>query len=165
MKIALAIITMLVVGIFAVPTKAQTYTTNTPFPCHGASLQQYWYETLKLDGFNCWGIEVYDDSGTPKATYYFNGQSANRFEVYIPGQNGFSVAYGTFIGTSFTDPKPGCTIAACAGKFEFTWSGPDTNGVQHSGSVSGEWVNYQICGGRGCQYWAPKLLSSALTLN
>ena len=153
----------------AVSAKAQTtyQASNTPFVCDAATLARV---PLSWSMFACRGLIYKDASGNQVADLFFWG--SGRIEVFTP-----SWTMGPYTSslslTNFTPPDPEycgvinqfCKSGVTPGAFSFTWSGTDANGVQHSGSVSGTWINQQVCGGRGCQYYHPYLESAALTLN
>lgn len=51
------------------------------------------------------------------------------------------------------------------GTFAYNWSGTDANNAPHSGSTSGTWIEQQVAGGRGCQWFHPFLESAPLTIS
>ena len=159
----LATLALLVVGL-ACTSKAQTtypatYAGTANYVCHAASL----HPVTSFGQFNCWGVNFFDSYGIKGGTYYFRDDVANRFGLFtadgdVAEPTQYQISQITQV-TKFTIPS------LVPGEFSFTWTLTDANGVVHTGSVSGTWINHQICGGRGCQYWAPQLVSDSITIN
>jgi hypothetical protein len=137
-----------------------TYSSNTPFYCQPSSAQPI--QSFQL--FNCRGITYKNADGTTALEYFFSGYP-NWFELWQPtffGQAQQSVTLVDFTLPNPVRPQPG--VVTTPGTFAFNWALTDANGASHTGSVSGTWVNHQQCGGRGCYWWQPELLSNSITI-
>lgn len=146
--------------VMSLPMFAQTtYTSTNHFICDMASL----YPVTSFNQFSCRGITYHDASNTLMVEYFFRG-SPNWFDLYTA--NGYVVRppasqsnYLTQL-TAFTQPANGGP-----GTFAFHWTLTDAAGTVHTGAVSGTWEDITICGGRGCRWHAPDLLSNTITIN
>jgi len=151
--------------LFAVPSHAQTtYSSDTRFYCDMASAQPI----TSFQQFSCRGITYDNANGTVALEYYFQGGiPRNWFDLYqsspLTYGQGTVTQVTTFTLPSPLRPEPGVTTVP--GQFAFNWTMTDENGVVHTGTVSGTWFNQQVCGGRGCYWWAPKLLSNSITIS
>jgi hypothetical protein len=142
----------------AAGTTPVTYTGKANFICAAASAAP----VTSFSQFSCGGINFYDANNVSAGTYSFS--YTTRFALYtvngevaqppVQGSNAITAL------TGFTTPS-----ATSPGTFAFTWTLTDANNAVHTGSVSGTWVNYHICGGRGCAWWAPELVTNAITIN
>lgn len=150
LKTALALLSLLLFGVFGVSTAQTTVTTSKPFICDPASRYPIFY----FGEFSCRGIGTIASDGVE---YFFWGQP--RIEIFT---SNYSIGpyTSTLTLTGFTQPSNGQP-----GTYSFNWSGTDGNGVAHAGFASGTWVDQLICGGRGCQWHAPKLLSTSFTVS
>jgi hypothetical protein len=119
-----------------------TYTLNKPFYCDPASM----YPVTSLSEFTC-----RINNPTSPAGYYPNFLDASGNKVglywweslprlYVVTEN-WTVTNATFQVTNFTTQ----TVA-------FNWSGTDSNGNPHNGTVKAIWTSRQVCGGRYCWY-------------
>jgi hypothetical protein len=161
---------VLALAIGNIAAKAQTtyssnYTSNTPFYCDAASAQPL----TSFQQFSCRGI-VYDNANhTVALEYSFQGGiPRNWYDLYQTNPPISGQSLGTVTETQFTLPspiRPEAGVTTIPGQFAFKFTMTDAKGVLHSGTVSGTWVNYQVCGGRGCYWWIPKLLSNSITIN
>jgi len=161
-KLAIAVASFML-ACLNVKAQSTTYSSNTPFYCDAASAQPI----TSFQQFSCRGITYDDPDGTVALEYFFQGGiPRNWFELFNASPS-FS-GQGTVTQTNFTlpnpvRPEPGVTTVP--GQFAVNWTMTDTNGVVHTGLVSGTWVNHQQCGGRGCYWWQPRLLSNSITIN
>lgn len=160
-------------AVSAPSAKAQTtYTLNKPFTCDSVSAYPItsWSEfTCRINNPVPYPVVLpnfLDANGHKAALYVW--ASLPRLYVEPPA---WSTTNASFQLTNFTTPLPsGCGRASnpCTtpGAFAFNWSGTDTNGNPYSGTVSGTWISEQICGGRGCYWFAPVLEpGTMLTVN
>lgn len=136
-----------------------TYTSTKPFICDMASA----HPVTSFSQFSCRGITIHDANNTLQVEYFFR-DSPNWFDLYTangdvvrPPQTGTN--YMTQL-TTFTDPASGQP-----GTYAFNWTLTDAAGTVHTGRASGTWQDVQICGGRGCYWHAPELLSNSITIN
>jgi hypothetical protein len=146
----------------SLPVKAQstypvTYKGTANFVCDAASA----YPVTSFGQFSCRGIRFYDANNVLAGSYYF----MNFFRFLLYTVNGDVAAplpgWGQNTGvTHFTQPGTNSP-----GTFAFNWTITDANNVVHTGSVSGTWKNFLICGGRGCRWWAPELVTNSITIN
>lgn len=140
----------------SLPMFAQTTLTmpTAYFLCDAASA----HPVTSFYQFQCRGIKLDNPSGTLIGSFFWftNGIVEVNLPV-IPGQDVYD---SSLTLDSFTEPS-----ANGPGTFRFSWRVEDGNGVYHSGTASGSWVDYVICGGRGCYWHAPKLLSFSTTAN
>jgi hypothetical protein len=143
---------------FAATTYPVTYNGSANFVCDAASA----HPVTSIYQFSCRGVSFYDANNALAGTYYF--RVVNWFDLYTV--NG-DVARPPVQGTNFPIEVTGFTLPSATGPgtFAFNWTLTDANKVVHTGSVSGTWVNFQICGGRGCYWWAPKLVTNSITIN
>jgi len=134
-----------------------TYSTDTPFVCNAASA----HPVTSFYQFTCRGMTWKDASGNVLAEYFIYG-GYNEAAVYAtaPPVSFNDFRNSTLQITSFSQPANGNP-----GTYSFDWTTVDPNGVSHSGSASGTWVDFVICGGRGCYWHAPKLVSNSITIN
>jgi hypothetical protein len=119
---------------------------------------------VATDQFSCRGVSFYDANKALAGTYYFQYTVRNWFDLYTV--NG-DVARPSVLGTDYITAVTGFTEPGTngPGTFAFTWTLTDANNVVHTGSVAGTWVNFHICGGRGCRWWAPELVTNSITIN
>jgi hypothetical protein len=146
---------------FAATTYPVTYNGSANFVCDAASL----HPVTSIYQFSCRGINFYDANNAFAGTYYF--RVVNWFLLYTVNPVNGDVAGPAVQASGFPIAVTGFTLPSgnIPGTFAFNWTWTDANKVVHTGSVSGTWENFQICGGRGCQYWAPKLVTNAITIN
>jgi hypothetical protein len=153
MKRALLAAAVLMLSFVAVSAKAQTtYSSPEPFVCSAASL----HPVTSFYQFSCRGIKLATNGNVVGSFFFYS----SRVQVSLP-----NIAYPSndnFITNldSFSEPS-----ATGPGTFRFDWQEEDANGVLHTGTASGTWIDYAICGGRGCQYHAPELLTFSTTIN
>jgi hypothetical protein len=168
-KLAIAVASLMLalgpcLSVEAQTTYPATYTGTVNYVCHAASLRP----VTSFDQFDCWGINFFDHENVMAGTYYFRDDVANYFNLYTVNGDAaqptqYLISHITQL-TGFTEPNTS-TTPVTPGTFSFTWTVTDADSVVHTGSVSGTWINKQICGGRGCQYWAPQLVSNSITMN
>ena len=161
---AVAAVALLVVGAPTIKAQTTYNPDKMPFRCMAATAAEV---PLTFGMFNCRGI--FYDSGNVEL--FFTGSSAEVFTT-----SGWAAYNASVALTNFTQPTPyacpvvmpgyhtGCPAGSQPGTFAFNWSGTGTDGLQHSGSVSGTWFNIQYCGGTRCWYY-PALESASLTIN
>jgi len=153
-KLALPLLVLLLSGICAAQTT--TYHSPSPFICDAASLRPVAY----FSQFSCRGIKLADSTGSIDGSFFlFSNETVQVALSNIPYPPDTFDSYVTKVD-SFTTPSGGNP-----GTISFDWQVEDANGVFHTGTASGTWVDYVICGGRGCQYHAPKLLTFTTTPN
>jgi hypothetical protein len=148
----------LMLMLFAISAFSQNvYTTTTPFVCNAASA----HPITSFYQFTCRGMTWKDTSGNVLAEYFIYG-GYNEAAVYatVPPVSFNDFRNSTLQITSFSQPANGNH-----GAYSFDWTTVDPSGVSHSGSASGTWEDHVICGGRGCYWHAPKLLTQILTIN
>jgi hypothetical protein len=138
--------------------------SNVPFTCNAATAANV---PLSRGMFFCRG--VYFENKTIEL--FFGSQ----FELFTTAWT-VGPYTATQSLTEFTQPSPvscpikmpgyvtGCPAGTVPGTLSFNWSGTDTNGAQHNGSVSATWTNVQYCGGTRCWYH-PVLGTVSLTVN
>jgi len=139
----------------AVGAKAQTtYVSHSAFTCDMASH----YPVISFYQFSCRGIKLANSEGTVLGNFYWF--SNENVEVFVPGLTHEPDNFESYITkvVSFTEPRTGDP-----GTFQFEWQQLDANNVLHRGTASGTWEDRVICGGRGCQWHAPKLLTFSTT--
>ena len=144
----------------SLPMCAQTtYSSSTPFICDMASV----YPITSFNQFSCRGITYHDTTNTLEIEYFFRG-SPNWFDLYMA--NG-GVLRPPVLGEEYITQLTAFTPSANGqpGTYAFNWTLTDTNNVVHTGTVSGTWQDIRICGGRGCLWHAPQLLSNKITIN
>jgi len=148
--------TALLVLALAVSAFGQTtYSTDTSFVCNAASA----HPVTSFYQFTCRGMNWKDSSGNVLAEYFIYGYNV-AVEATVPPVAFNDFRQSTVQLTTFTQPANGNP-----GTYGFDWTTVDPSGVSHSGSASGTWVDFVICGGRGCYWHAPKLLSNSITIN
>jgi hypothetical protein len=154
MKRALLAAGVLMLSFVAVSAKAQsTHSSPAPFVCDAASL----HPVTSFYQFQCRGIKLANSSGTVVGSFFlFSNEHVEVALTTIPYPPDTYDSHVTAVD-SFTVGNPGT--------FQFEWQEEDANGVFHTGTASGTWEDYVICGGRGCQYHAPKLLTFTTTAN
>jgi hypothetical protein len=155
------VVTALAPTASAATTSPVTYNGSANFVCDAASL----HPVTSIYQFSCRGINFYDANNVFAGTYYF--KVVSWFLLYTVNPLNGDVARPAGPASGFPIAVTGFTMPSgnIPGTFAFTWTWTDANNVVHTGSVSGTWVNIQICGGRGCQYWAPKLVTNSITIN
>jgi hypothetical protein len=149
---------------FAVPSHAQTtYSSNTAFYCDMAS----GYPVTSFEQFSCRGITYKNTDVTTALEFFFQGGiPRNWVELYqttplVYGQ-GAVLEVTAFTLPNPLQPEPG--VITTPGRFAFNWTMTDEAGGVHTGTVSGTWENFHVCGGRGCRWWAPELISNSITI-
>jgi hypothetical protein len=138
-----------VVGMFAISAKAQSYSEPAPFICDAASL----HPVTSFYQFSCRGIRLERDGDVVGSFFFYS----SRVQVSLP-----SITFP--LSDNFITKLDSFSVGN-PGTFQFEWQEEDANGVLHTGTASGTWEDYVICGGRGCQYHAPKLLTFTTTIN
>lgn len=134
--------------------QAQTaYSSASPFYCDAASR----YPVTSFYQFSCRGIKVGSSGNVVGSFYLFSLDTVQVALPNIPYPPDTFDSYVTKLD-SFTNPN-----GSSPGTFRFDWQEEDANGVFHTGTASGTWVDYVICGGRGCAWHAPKLLTFSTT--
>lgn len=124
---------------------------SSTFVCDAASR----YPVTSFYQFECRGIRLADSSGKVVGSFFLFRVS--EIGISLPG-----IVYDPYDSyvtklDSFTEPN-----GNTPGTFQFEWQAD--NGA-HTGTASGTWVDFVICGGRGCQWHAPKLLTFQTTVN
>jgi hypothetical protein len=160
--ILLSVLSLFVLSLFAVSAKAQTYSSPAPFTCDAASL----HPVTSFYQFNCRGIRLatWTTSTLSVVGTFFLFNTGSRVEVVLPPN--ISPDPGDYFNStvtqldSFTEPS-----RDQPGTFEFEWQQDNADESHVTGTASGTWEDYVICGGRGCQYHAPKLLTFTTTVN
>lgn len=145
---------------FWLSAKAQTtYSMPSPFLCSAASR----YPVTQFHQFSCRGIQMADSTGKIVGSFFFTA-AYETVEVSLPGVPWPPNTYESYmtapIPVSFTTPSGNNPST-----FEFNWQDVDANGVLHTGTASGTWRDQVICGGSGCAWHAPKLLTFSTTVN
>lgn len=144
----------------SMPLVAQTtYTGKSNFVCSAVSAHpvQYAYQ------FTCRGIPFPDApastvQGVPTSFYF--STSYDYLDVNIPevapwpSSNNANMNITLFGVPNGNDP----------GQLQFTDTFTDGNDVNHNATVKATWVDHIICGGRGCYWHAPELLTSEVTI-
>lgn len=143
-------------SLVAVSAKAQsTYPSPSSFVCDAASR----YPVTSFYQFSCRGIKLASGGKVVGSFFLFNAEAVQVALPNIPYPPDTFDSYVTHLD-SFTDPSGGNP-----GTFQFEWQEEDASGVLHTGNASGTWVDHVICGGRGCQWHAPELLTFVTTTN
>ena len=153
----------------AISAKAQTtYVGTVPKVCDPYNFQpiQNAYQ------FQCRGIQLSTEPGGPIVGSFYLFTSF--VEVYVPGLSVTPNGYfdNSHTVTSFTLPVPNNWVSGeppvptTPGTISWTWQELNAvDGKMWTGTAQATWMSWHICGGRGCQYWAPKLLSFSVTVN
>jgi hypothetical protein len=140
----------------AATTYPVTYTGAANFVCDAASA----YPVTSFGQFSCRGVRFYDANNVMAGYYYF--MNFSRFLLYTVNGDVAAPLPGWGQNTGVTNiTEPGTNSP---GTFAFNWTQTDANNVVHTGSVSGTWKNFLLCGGRGCRWWAPELVTNSITL-
>lgn len=117
------------------------------FVCDAASRQP----VASFYQFDCRGIPLEDKSGTIVGSFYLF--SVNELVLGLPG----------FIGNPYqshtVNPQP-----LTSPGYTFSFFTEDFNGKKLNGVAYLEWKNFHLCGGRGCQWWAPELTKFEVTV-
>jgi hypothetical protein len=158
-RVLLAVAVLL--SFLAVSAKAQNRYAMpaAPFVCDAASR----YPVTSFYQFSCRGIKLTSDGTTVVGSFFLFSNSL--VEVTLtplnisPDPGDYFNSYVTKLDL-FTEPS-----ANGPGTFQFEWQEDDANEIHHTGTASGTWEDYVICGGRGCQWHAPKLLTLTTTAN
>jgi hypothetical protein len=156
MKRALLAAAVLMLSFVAASAKAQTtYSSPASFVCDAASR----YPVTSFYQFSCRGIKLTLDGNVVGSFFLF---SSDVVEITVPKVPYPPDIYDSYVTKldSFTEPSGGNP-----GTFQFEWREEDANDVFHTGTASGTWVDHLICGGRGCQWYAPELLTFITTAN
>jgi hypothetical protein len=147
---------LLIILAMSLPLCAQTsYSLPSPFYCDAASR----YPVTSFYQFSCRGIKLASSGNVVGSFFLFSSGAVQIALPNIPYPPDTFDSYVTKLD-SFTDPH-----GSSPGTFQFDWQEEDANGVFHTGRASGTWVDYVICGGRGCAWHAPKLLTFTTTAN
>lgn len=126
-----------------------TYTMPGTFVCDAASV----YPVQYFSQFDCRGIKLEDSTETVIGDFFlFN---PNEIEIGLPG----------FTANPYLSKTTSSPAGPLPSTFQFTWQATDTNGVTHTGTATVTWQDHRICGGRGCYWHAPKLLSFQTTVD
>jgi hypothetical protein len=145
----LGVLALLVVG--ALTGKAQSGTTysqsNVPFVCNAYGR----YPLTSLYQFNCRGLWFNNHD----IEFFFYGGDRVLFSQTSTGLSGL----GTFTQTGLTLPNTS-TNPVTPGTFAFNWSYTDQNGVAHTGSAAGTWLDFKDSSG----WYHAELLSNSLTV-
>lgn len=140
----------------AVSANAQTtYSSPSPFICDMASR----YPVTSFYQFSCRGIKLTSSGNVVGSFYLFSSGEVQIAVPNIPYPPDIYDSYVTHLD-SFTEPN-----GSNPGTFKFEWQEEDANGVFHTGTASGTWVDQVICGGRGCAWHAPELLTFMAMVN
>jgi hypothetical protein len=151
-RTALPLLFLLMLASFA--AAQTTYYSPSPFRCDAASL----HPVVSFYQFSCRGIKLADSTGNIVGSFFlFSNEAVQVALPNIPYPPDIFDSYVTKVDF-FTTPSDGNP-----GTISFDWQVEDANGVFHTGTASGTWVDYVICGGRGCQWHAPKLLTFTTT--
>jgi hypothetical protein len=154
MKRAVLAAAVLMLSFVAVSAKAQTtYSSPAPFVCDAASL----HPVTSFYQFQCRGIKLANSSESVVGSFFLF--SNEHVEVALP-----AIPYPPDLNDSHVTNLDSFTVGN-PGTFQFEWQVEDANGTYHTGTASGTWEDFVICGGRGCQYHAPKLLTFTTTAN
>jgi hypothetical protein len=144
--------TIVLTALCAIGLSAQnTFTMPGTFSCDAVSL----YPITSFYQFDCRGVPFNDSNGVRVGqVFWFSfGHFFWTFaDIAQPTTNPVAKL------DSFTVPSNGSP-----GTFQVEWQLKDANGLYHFGVWSGTWQNVRPCGGRGCQYWRPQLLSGQTT--
>jgi len=132
-----------------------TYNTTTPFVCNAASA----HPVTSFYQFECRGMNWKDMSGSVLAEYFIYGYNV-AVEASMPLVPFNDFRQSTVQLTNFTQPANGNP-----GTYAFNWTTVDSSGGTHLGRASGTWQDTVVCGGRGCYWHAPKLITQSLTIN
>jgi hypothetical protein len=148
MKKLMAVAVLLLAGL--VPAKAQvTYPqSNVPFVCSAVGYRP----VTSLYQFTCRGLYFNNHD----IEFFFYGGNRVEFSQASTGVSGI----GTFAETSFTLPNTS-TNPVTPGTFAFTWSFTDAQGVVHTGSNAGTWLDFKNPNGQ----YQPELLTESITVN
>jgi hypothetical protein len=118
--------------------------------------------------FQCRGIQLTaTPGGAVVGSFYWFSAEPSWVEVAVPG---LGVTPGGYFDNdvtlvSFTEPSTDSNGKLIPGTFKFNWQELNVyDGKYHTGTASGTWENQVICGGRGCQWNAPKLLGFSTTV-
>lgn len=132
-----------------------TYHGQLDFVCDAASAHPVQYYSQ----FTCRGIALYDSSGNNVGSYYFSTYYGY-LRVNLPGIAPWPSSNDTITKIdAFSIPM------SQPGDLHFEAVFTDAHGVTHSATVSATWKDFVMCGGRGCYWHAPELLSNSLTIN
>lgn len=134
----------------------QTFDAKQNFDCSLAATRPI----QAASQFSCRGIELIDPNGNTIGSYSFNGAS-HVFALNAPGVAQPSSGSITEV-TQFTVTKFGDN-----GHFDFNFDVVDFNGVDHQGSISARWSDYQrvACGRGGCTTnYGPVIVASNIKL-
>lgn len=171
-SIALGTMLLFAVSLPQVGKAQTTYIGTVPKVCDAQSPHpiEYSYQ------FQCRGIQLAAEPGGPQmgSFYLFQGSIQPWVEVTAPGlsvtPNGYFDNLATV--TAFTLPIPNNWVSGepptptTPGTITWTWQELNyVDGKMWTGTATATWMSWHICGGRGCQYWAPKLLSFSTTVN
>lgn len=132
-----------------------TYSSTTPFICDAASLRP----VSNFSQFSCRGIKLSLGGNVVGSFYHFSNGVVQIAVPNIPYPSDIYDSYVTRID-KFTEPAGGNP-----GTFQFDYQIEDANGVLHNGIAAITWEDYVICGGNGCRWHAPKLLTFTTSIN
>jgi hypothetical protein len=149
--------------LFAAAFASAQTTYNMPtsyFVCDSASR----YPVNSFSQFSCRGVKLALNNAVVGSFFLF---STSEVEVALPNIPYPPDVFESYVTNldSFTNPYTDVNGKLQPGTLKFEWQEEDANGDFHTGTASGTWVNQQICGGRGCQYYAPKLPTFSTTAN
>ena len=132
------------------PATSQTYHMpyGKVFICNAASS----YPINSFDQFECRGIPLADTAGKIVGSFYLF--SPNELTLDLPGFVGNPYKSHTVNPKKLTSPN-----------YAFNFFAEDLNGRKLNGVAHLTWKNYHICGGRGCQWWAPELTAFSITVD
>jgi hypothetical protein len=169
---SLGLTIVLLASLSAICAAQTSYSGTVPKVCDMESV----YPIQHASQFQCRGISLATEIGGPVegSFFLFQGSVQPWVEVTVPGLNVTPGEYFDNLATvtSFTLPDPNNWVSGelptptTPGTISWTWQELNSvDGKVWTGTAQATWMSWHICGGRGCQYWAPKLLSFSVTVN
>lgn len=105
--------------------------------------------------FNCNGVPLLDNGGNVGSVQIEN--AGGWIQVHAPG----IAEPNQYLESKLVPDMSQCsTPNGGPGKVVFNFQITDASGSTFHGTVSAPWDDDLICGGRGCQWYAPKLLTT-----